>query len=159
MTVREVVGGKIYRTVTTPAPEEEPLVLVIPNELIQEIIAHARKEAPEEVCGWLAGTGNRAVRTYRVPNAAEEPEREFEMEPEEQLATMRKIRKAGLDLTATYHSHPYTPAEPSAQDLALAAYPGSFHVIVSLAGEEPEVRCHRITGDGCRPAVLSVERP
>lgn len=98
------------------------------------------------------------MRAHRVPNAAEDPEREFEMEPEGQLATMRKTRDAGLDLTATYHSHPCTPAEPSARDLALAACPSSFHVIVSLAGEEPEVRCYRITGDGCRPALLSVER-
>jgi proteasome lid subunit RPN8/RPN11 len=130
----------------------------MPNELIREIIAHAKEEAPEEVCGWLAGKGNRAVRAYRVPNAAEDPTRTFTMQPEGQLASMRKIRVAGLDLTATYHSHPRTSAEPSARDLALAAYPGSFHVIVSLTGGEPEVRCHRITGNGCRPATLLVER-
>src|SRR5438309_1134060 len=100
----------------------------MPNELIREIIAHAREEAPREVCGWLAGKENRAVRVYRVPNTAEEPARNFTMEPEGQLASMRKIREAGLDLTATYHSHPHTSAEPSARDLALAAYPGSFHV-------------------------------
>lgn len=140
-----------------PTPREEPLV--IPHELIREVIAHAEEETPEEVCGWLAGNGNRAVRAYRVPNAAENPIRNFLMQPEEQLATMRKIREAGLDLTATYHSHPCTPAEPSARDLALAAYPGSFHVIVSLASEEPEVRCYRITGDGCHPAALLVEHP
>ena len=75
------------------------------------------------------------MRVYRVPNTAEEPARNFTMEPEGQLASMRKIREAGLDLTATNHSHPRTSAEPSARDLALAAYPGSFHVIVSLAGE------------------------
>ncbi|MDX6379436.1 MAG: hypothetical protein QOI57_460 [Rubrobacteraceae bacterium] len=133
-------------------------MLVLPNELIGEIVAHAKEETPDEVCGWLAGKGNRAVRAYRVANAAEDPTRNFTMQPEEQLATMRKIREAGLDLTATYHSHPCTPAEPSTRDLALAAYPGSFHVIVSLAGGKSEVRCHRITGAGCRPAALLVER-
>ncbi len=133
-------------------------MLVVPDELIREIIAHAKEGAPEEVCGWLAGKGNRAVRAYRVPNASETPEHEFRMEPEAQLRSMLEIREAGLELTATYHSHPRTPAESSARDLALAAYPDSFHVIVSLASAEPEIRCYRITEQGCRPASLSVER-
>ncbi|MDP8925648.1 MAG: Mov34/MPN/PAD-1 family protein [Actinomycetota bacterium] len=78
------------------------------------------------------------------------------MEPETQLCATRQIREEGLDLTATYHSHP-SPPEPSARDLTLAAYPSSFQLIVSLAGKEPEIRCHRITERGCRPAALFVE--
>ncbi len=133
-------------------------MLVVPDELIREIIAHAKEGAPEEVCGWLAGKGNRAVCAYPVPNASETPEHEFRMEPEAQLRAMLEIREAGLELTATYHSHPRTPAEPSAKDLALAAYPDSFHLIVSLANGRPEIRCYRITEqEGCRLAVLLVE--
>ena len=41
--------------------------LVVPNELVVEIVAYAEKRAPEEVCGWIGGRGNRAVRTYPVP--------------------------------------------------------------------------------------------
>lgn len=133
-------------------------MLVVPGNLISEIIVHAKEGAPEEVCGWLAGKGNRVVRAYPVPNAAENPDRNFRMEPEAQLSAMLEIREAGLNLTATYHSHPCTPAVPSARDLALAAYPGSFHVIVSLANGRPKIRCYRITEQGCRPAVLLVER-
>src|SRR3712207_2746357 len=74
------------------------------------------------------------------------------MEAEAQLSAMLEIRETGLDLTATYHSHPRTPAEASARDLALAAYPDSFHLIVSLANGRPEIRCYRITEqEGCRP--------
>ncbi len=133
-------------------------MLVVPVELLTEVVAHAREGAPEEVCGWLAGRGNHAVRVYPVPNASESPERDFRMEPEAQLRAMLEIRDAGLELTATYHSHPRTPAEPSAKDLEeLAAYPDSFHVIVSLSGEEPEIRCYRVTEQGCRTAVLLVK--
>ena len=132
-------------------------MLVMPDELVAEVIAHAREGQPEEVCGWLAGRGNRVERAYPVPNASENPEREFRMEPEAQLRTMLEIRKAGLDLTATYHSHPRTPAEPSVKDLELAAYPDSSHVIVSLANPEPEICCYRVTEQGYRPAVLLVE--
>ncbi len=133
-------------------------MLVVPGNLISKIIAHAEEGAPEEVCGWLAGKGNRVVRAYPVLNAAENPDRNFRMEPAAQLSTMLEIREAGLDLTATYHSHPRTSAEPSARDLALAAYPDSFHVIVSLADGRPKVRCYRITEQGCQPATLLVER-
>ena len=132
-------------------------MLVIPDELLSEIIAHAERGAPEEVCGWLAGKENHAMRAYPAPNAAKNPERAFEMEPEAQLRAMREIREAGLDLTATYHSHPRTPAEPSARDLALAAYPNSFHLIISLAGKEPDVRCYRVTDEGCWSADLIIE--
>ncbi|MDP8952404.1 MAG: M67 family metallopeptidase [Actinomycetota bacterium] len=133
-------------------------MLAVPDELIAEVIAHAREGQPEEVCGWLAGRGNRVERVYPVPNASEDPERDFRMEPEAQLSAMLEIREAGLDLTATYHSHPRTPAEPSAKDLALAAYPDSFHLIVSLANGRPEIRCYRVTEqEGCRLAVLLVE--
>ncbi len=134
-------------------------MLVVPDKLIVEIITHAEEGAPEEVCGWLAGKENRAVRAYPVPNASENPERDFVMEPEAQLRAMLEIREAGLDLTATYHSHPRTPAEASAKDLELAAYPDSFHLIVSLANGRPEIRCYRVTEqEGCRPATLSIER-
>lgn len=132
-------------------------MLVAPNKLISEVIAHAKRGAPEEVCGWLAGRKDRAIRAYPVPNASKNPDLGFEMEPEAQLRAMREIREAGLDLTATYHSHPRTPAEPSAYDLVLAAYPNSIHLIVSLAGDESEARCYRITGEGCRPVALLVE--
>src|SRR4051812_8547529 len=108
-------------------------MLVLPDKLIDEIIVHAEEGAPQEVCGWLAGKGNRVVRAYPIPNAAENPEHEFTMEPEAQIRAMRDIREAGLDLAATYHSHPRTRAILSARDLSLAAYPDSFHVIVSLA--------------------------
>jgi proteasome lid subunit RPN8/RPN11 len=133
-------------------------MLVVPGNLISEIIAHAEEGAPEEVCGWLVGKGNRVVRAYPIPNVAENPDCNFRMEPEAQLATTLETREAGLELTATYHSHPRTPAEPSARDLALAAYPDSFHVIVSLTDGRPKVRCYRITEMGYRPAALLVER-
>jgi len=89
-------------------------MLVIPEPLLDRVLASARSEAPEEVCGWLAGEGGRVKRIYPVPNVAESG---FRMHPEAQLSAVRKIREAGLDLVGTYHSHPRTPARPSARDL------------------------------------------
>jgi len=119
-------------------------VILIPKELLDEIIAHARREAPSEVCGWLAGEGNEVRRVYPVPNVAEDSEVRFRMDPEVQLSTMREIRDLGLKLTGTYHSHPRTSPVLSAWDRGLAAYPEAVHLIISLATREPEVRCYRI---------------
>ncbi|MBA3472782.1 MAG: M67 family metallopeptidase [Rubrobacter sp.] len=119
-------------------------MIVIPEELLEAVVAHARREAPNEVCGWLAGGRNEVKLVYPVPNIAGDPRVGFRMDPEVQLSTMREIRELGLELTGTYHSHPRTPAAPSARDGGLAAYPEAMHLIVSLAAPEPEVRCYRI---------------
>lgn len=123
-------------------------MIIIPGALISRIVAHARRGKPDEVCGWLAGERNRVKEIYPVPNAAEDPRTAFEMDPQVQLSTMRKIRDLGLELTGTYHSHPRTPALPSTLDRKLAAYPETAHFIISLAARDPEVRCYRITGEG-----------
>ena len=119
-------------------------MIEIPKELLEAIVAHARREAPNEACGWLAGEGDEVRRVYPVPNTAGDPRVGFRMDPELQLSTMREIRDLGLELTGTYHSHPRTPAFPSARDAGLAAYPEATHLIVSLATPEPEVRCYLI---------------
>lgn len=117
----------------------------IPSELLEDIIAHSENEAPNEVCGWLAGKEDTVEKTYPVPNVAPGPKGRFVMGPEGQLSAMRDIRDSGLELVGTYHSHPRSPARPSEADKNLALYPRLAHLIVSLAGMEPEFHCWRIT--------------
>ena len=132
-------------------------MIELPKELLEEVVGHARDGAPEEVCGWLAGKGDRVQEIYPVPNAAEDPGSRFRMEPEAQLVAMRRIREKGLELTGTYHSHPRTPPRPSARDREdLALYPDAAHLIISLATPEPEVRCWRITQTGVDPLELII---
>lgn len=133
-------------------------MIFIPEDLLEEIVAHARREAPNEVCGWLAGKGNEVKSIYPVPNAAADPRTGFRMDPEVQLSTMREIDDLGLELTGTYHSHPRTPPFPSARDRELAAYPEAVHLIVSLAAPEPEIRCYRVEGKAF-PNVEMVVHP
>lgn len=134
-------------------------MIVILEDLLEAIIARARREAPDEVCGWLAGEGDEVKLAYPVPNVAEDPRVEFRMDPEVQLSTMREIRELGLDLTGIYHSHPRTPAVPSARDRGFAAYPEAVHLIVSLAASEPEVRCYRIQEKEFSAVELTVRPP
>ncbi len=129
-------------------------MISITSDLLEGIFAHARSEAPDEVCGWLAGRDGEIEETYPVPNASERPKTRFVMEPEAQLSTMREIRELGLELVGTYHSHPKSPARPSGRDRELALYPGLAHLIVSLS--DADVRCFRITETGI--SEVAVER-
>jgi proteasome lid subunit RPN8/RPN11 len=135
------------------------MAISIPEPLLRTVIAHARRGAPDEVCGWLAGRSNRVERVYPVPNVAEEPHLRFKMDLEIQLRVMNEIVRSGLELTATYHSHPNAPPKPSCLDLALAGYPRSAHLIVSLRGGKPQARCYRIGEEGFSPVPVSVTRP
>jgi [CysO sulfur-carrier protein]-S-L-cysteine hydrolase len=107
------------------------------------IIAHARKEAPLEACGYLAAAGGIVCRHYELTNIDRAAEH-YTMDPAEQFAAVREMRQQGLVMAAVYHSHPCTPARPSAEDIRLAYDPAVSYVIVSLREVEPAVKAFRI---------------
>lgn len=115
----------------------------ISPELYQELIDHARAEAPNECCGMIAAREGEAVRVIRARNAAQSPLR-YEIDGAEQLQIYNQIEDAGLELGAIYHSHTRTEPYPSQTDISLAFYPDSLYVIVGVAGPEPEVRAYTI---------------
>lgn len=120
----------------------------IAPELLQQVVAHACEDAPNECCGILAvelGPPVRAVRAYRAANTAASPLR-FEIDGREVLKLMEEIEDAGLELGAIYHSHTRTAPYPSQTDINFAAnWPGVEWVIVGLAnGSEPDVRSYLI---------------
>ena len=95
------------------------------------LVAHARSDAPFEVCGLLAGDGEGVAAHYEIPNAARSMTY-YSMEPKAMLHAMRDIDDRGLDLLAIYHSHTHTEAFPSPTDVELAFYPDVVYLIVSL---------------------------
>src|SRR3954465_6824321 len=115
-------------------------------EHIEEMIAHAREDAPDECCGLVAGRDGRSERVFRMENAAHSPLR-FEVAPLEVMKTLEEIDEAGLEVAGLYHSHTRTAPYPSQTDVTFAeAWPGTPGIIVGLAGEEPVVRTFRIEG-------------
>jgi proteasome lid subunit RPN8/RPN11 len=115
-------------------------------EHIDEIVAHAREEAPAECCGLLAGRDGRTERVFRMVNAAHSPLR-FEVDPLEVMRTLETIDDAGLEVTALYHSHTRTAPYPSQTDVTYAeAWRGTPWIIVGLANGDAEVRTYRIDG-------------
>jgi [CysO sulfur-carrier protein]-S-L-cysteine hydrolase len=103
----------------------------IMRDVIERIVAHAETDAPIEACGFLAGVEGRITRDYAMTNA-ERREDHFTFDPNEQLAAYQTIRLEGLEIVGVYHSHPITPAGPSAEDIRLARNPALIYIIVSL---------------------------
>ena len=125
------------------------------TDLYDEIIAHARSEAPNECCGMIASRDGEAVKVYRATNAAASPLR-YEIDGAEQYRIQMEIEDSGLDLGAIYHSHTRTEPYPSQTDINLAFYPDALYVIVGLAAEEPEVRAFTIRDGQVREAEVEV---
>jgi len=88
-------------------------------------------EAPIEACGILAGKDGMVKELYKMTNTNRSSDH-FMMEPKEQFKVVKDIRSAGLEMLAIYHSHPESPARPSAEDIRLAVTPDVAYVIVSL---------------------------
>jgi proteasome lid subunit RPN8/RPN11 len=128
----------------------------IGRELLDEIVAHARDEAPDECCGIVAARDGHAVRVYRARNIAPSPKLAYEIDGAEQYRIQMEIEDSGLDLGAIYHSHPRTEPYPSQTDVNLAFYPDATYVIVGLAGGEPVVRSYRIREGRVEEAELAV---
>jgi [CysO sulfur-carrier protein]-S-L-cysteine hydrolase len=118
-------------------------MLRIPQQIIDEIIHHANKGLPEEVCGYLAGFDGEVTNSIPMTNIDHSPDH-FSFDPAEQFKVVREARNAGLEILANYHSHPETPARPSVEDIRLAYDPSISYVIVSLAERVPVVKSFRI---------------
>jgi [CysO sulfur-carrier protein]-S-L-cysteine hydrolase len=127
----------------------------IPRALLDEIVAHARADAPNECCGMVASRDGEAIKVYRAENAAASPLR-YEIDGAEQYRIQMAIDDAGHDLGAIYHSHTRSAPYPSQTDINLAFYPEALYLIVGLAGDEPEVRAYEIRNGQVTDAELEV---
>src|SRR5664279_5321005 len=104
-------------------------MLRIPRKLADAVIDHVREGFPLEVCGILGGTEGTVSALFRMTNTDQSNEH-FMMDPREQFAVIKELRAKGLEMLAIYHSHPESPARPSAEDISLALTPDVSYVIV-----------------------------
>lgn len=104
------------------------------------LIAHARSDAPYEVCGLLAGSDGALTAHYRIPNAARSMTF-YNMDPKALLSAMNEMDDNDWDLLGIYHSHTHTEAYPSSTDVELAFYAEAVYLIVSLQHpDRPHIR-------------------
>jgi len=115
----------------------------ISQSLIDEMVAHAREDLPNECCGMIGGQDGEASEVVRVANSAASPLR-YEMDPQGQYDGLKSIEGSGGELLGIYHSHTKSAAYPSQTDVNQAvAWPDQVYVIVSLADpDEPDVKAY-----------------
>ena len=126
------------------------------RKLQDEIVAHAREQAPRECCGLLFGDGEVADRLVRGRNVHSTPETRYEIDPAQLREAIAGTDDTDRYLVAIYHSHPRTEPKPSEFDIANARWPEQVYVLTSLRSEPPEVFAYRITG-GKAPKIPIVE--
>lgn len=134
------------------------LKLEIPIDIFERMVEQVKTQAPVEACGILVGTDGRVEKLYEMTNA-DRSSHHFMMEPREQFAAVKEMRAAGLKMLAIYHSHPETPARPSAEDVRLALTPGVVYVIISLHnGDAPAVKGFLIEDGTITPVAVEVPK-
>jgi proteasome lid subunit RPN8/RPN11 len=134
----------------------EPTSLQLPAELYHRLLAHLRSTLPREGCGLIAFDANGAVELFPGTNT-EASETRYNMDLAEVVAAFNEIDRHDWRLGAIYHSHPQSPARPSATDLSFAFYPDALMVIVSFAVEPPDLRAFRIDEGITEVPVVVVE--
>lgn len=127
-------------------------VLELPRTVYDAMIDHARRGAPEEVCGVLVGESveNESVvveRAVEMENVADHPRTTYRIDPEALFEVFETVESAGSDVVGFYHSHPEGPRGPSRTDAAQATWDDYPYCIVSLDGTTPFVDCWRWRGD------------
>jgi proteasome lid subunit RPN8/RPN11 len=129
----------------------------ISRSLLDQMVAHAREEEPNECCGMVASQDGEAITVHRATNVEASPLR-FVIDSREQFELMNQIEGAGLEMGAIYHSHTRTAPEPSQTDITFArGWPGVVWIIVGLQGDEPDVRAWLINDGDVSEAELVLE--
>ena len=120
-------------------------MLVIRSDLVEAIVAHARRDHPDEACGVVAGHegSDRPERFVPMLNAARSPTF-YEFDSGDLLRLYRDMDARGEVPVVIYHSHTATEARPSRTDISYASEPEAHYVLVSTRADEDEFRSFRI---------------
>ena len=121
-------------------------MLTIPRDLRDKIVAHARRDHPDEACGVLAGPAgsDRPERFIAMTNAERSPTF-YRFDSGEQFRVWRDMEDRDEEPVVIYHSHTATEAYPSRTDISYASEPGAHYVLVSTRdADATEFRSFRI---------------
>lgn len=121
-------------------------MLEIPRDLYDLMVAHARRDHPDEACGVITGRDGEPARFLEMTNAARSPTF-YEWDSMELLRLYQEMERLDEEPFVIYHSHTATEAYPSRTDISYASEPGAHYVLVSTRdelGDDAEVRSYRI---------------
>ncbi|MDX6204228.1 MAG: [CysO sulfur-carrier protein]-S-L-cysteine hydrolase [Frankiales bacterium] len=121
-------------------------MLTIDRATYDAIIAHARRDHPDEACGVVAGPlgSDRPARFIPMLNAARSPTF-YEFDSGDLLRLYRDMDDRDEEPVVVYHSHTATEARPSRTDISYASEPNAHYVLVSTRDPDVvELRSFRI---------------
>jgi proteasome lid subunit RPN8/RPN11 len=121
-------------------------VLTISQAILDAIVAHARRDHPDEACGIVAGVEGSDTPTRHIPmeNAARSMT-VYEFDSMEYLRVWREMDDRNEEPVVIYHSHTATEAYPSRSDVAYAGWPQAHYLLVSTrTPDRTEIRSFRI---------------
>ena len=140
-------------------------MLRIEQDIHDAIVAHAKKDHPDEACGVVAGPEgtDRPERFVPMVNAAGSPTF-YEFDPQDLLTLYKDMDARGEEPVVIYHSHTATEAYPSRTDIGLAMEPNAHYVLVSTRehgnSEGPvELRSYKIVNGEVTEEEVSVVTP
>jgi proteasome lid subunit RPN8/RPN11 len=127
------------------------------------IVAHARRDVPNECCGLLVGRPGEILEAVPTSNGAPDPTRRYEISPVDYFAQIRRCRSINaaqserFAVVGAYHSHPRGEPEPSETDTA-QAFRDFVFVIVGLGGGSGgmQVRAYTLEDGALKPIELTV---
>lgn len=115
------------------------------------MVSHAKSELPNEACGLIAGEisgDDKIIRKVYLLTNVDHSNEHFSLDPKEQLAAVKDMRKNGFSPLGNWHSHPESPSRPSDEDKRLAYDSTASYMILSLMDiEDPVLNSFKIHGD------------
>ena len=122
----------------------------------ESIVRKALEVVPDEVCGLLAGHGQKVCKVIPISNVSDDPRRHYAMDNMELAQCLPELSDAGLDVVGFYHSHPKSEPIPSQEDIKDARWPDAIYLIVGLKANKPSLAAWRITDDCVLPVEVHV---
>ncbi len=126
----------------------------------EKILAHAKKEAPIEACGLIAGHiegDDKIIEKVYILTNVDHAEEHFTLDPKEQLAAIKDMRANGYDQLGNWHSHPVSPSRPSDEDKRLAYDSTASYMILSLMDDNPVLNSFHVENNVSTKEELVIE--
>jgi proteasome lid subunit RPN8/RPN11 len=130
------------------------MTVFLPPDLMAAMRRLADTARPREACALLLGRGSRVAALAPSRNLAERDDA-FEIDAALHLRLQRAARSGGPAVIGVWHSHPQSPARPSARDLAGAWDATLLWLITGSDG----TRVFRIEAGEARELTLAAPSP
>ena len=135
-----------------PVPRVRQVQIV--QDVVDDMLAHAREDAPNECCGLLVGSRGAIERSIRARNRDSSSTR-YLIDPDDHFAAIHAARNENRRVIGAYHSHPASAPTPSPSDIAEASGGADFiYVIVSPVKPEGEVFAYTLKNGNVVPVEL-----